>query len=97
MIKQAVMVLVSGCLAISFTAQAGDANAGKSKSENCALCHGENGKDDTPIAGMAEDNFVKAMKAYQSGERNHKKMAKAAKGLSDADIADLAAYYSSMK
>ncbi len=40
---------------------------------------------------MDEGNFTKAMKAYQSGERSHKKMQKAANALSDADLADLAA------
>ncbi len=96
-IKQTVLALAGGCMLMTFSAQAGDASAGKAKSEACAQCHGDNGKDDPPIAGMAEADFTKAMKAYQSGERKNKKMAKAASGLSDADIADLAAYYASLK
>ena len=50
-----------------------------------------------PIAGMAEAGFIKAMKEYQSGERKNKKMAKATTSLSDGDIADLAAYYATLK
>jgi cytochrome c553 len=46
---------------------------------------------------MAEAQFIQAMKEYQSGERKDKKMMKAAKGLSDADLADLAAYYATLK
>lgn len=97
MLKKIVLALASGCMLITFAAQAGDAAAGKAKSENCAQCHGDTGKDDPPIAGKAEADFIKAMKEHQTGARNHKKMAKAVKDLSDADIADLAAYYSSLK
>jgi len=46
---------------------------------------------------MEEAKFIKAMKDYQSGERKNKKMMKAATGLSDADLADLAAYYATLK
>ena len=91
------LALAAGCFAMAFSVHAGDAGAGKTKSENCAQCHGEDGKEDPAIAGMAEENFIKAMKEYQSGVRTHKKMAKAATGLTDADLADLAAYYASLK
>lgn len=97
MIKQVVLALAGGCLAMAFTAQAGDANAGKAKSENCAMCHGDTGKDDPPIAGMDAAKFIQAMKEYQTGVRSHKKMAKATRDLSEADIADLAAYYAALK
>jgi cytochrome c553 len=97
MIRMAALAAAGGCMLLAFSAQAGDASAGKTKSESCAQCHGENGKDDPAIAGMAEADFTKALKAFQSGERKNKKMAKVAAGLSDADIADLAAYYASLK
>lgn len=82
------------------TALAGDAAAGKAKSEACADCHGDDGKgdDETPaIAGMAADKFTAAMAEYKSGARKDAMMAKAAKKLSDEDIANLAAYYASLK
>ena len=97
MIWKATLALAGGCMLIGFQAQAGDASAGKAKSENCAQCHGDNGKEDPPIAGMEEAKFIQAMKAYQTGERKHKKMEKAASGLTDTDIANLAAYYASLK
>jgi cytochrome c553 len=59
-IKQTVLALAGGCMLMTFSAQAGDAGAGKAKSEACAQCHGDNGKDDPPIAGMAEADFTKA-------------------------------------
>lgn len=91
------LVLTASLMLAASSAHAGDPGAGKTKSENCAQCHGENGKDDPAIAGMEEAKFIKAMKDYQSGERKHKKMTKAATGLSDADLADLAAYYATLK
>ena len=49
------------------------------------------------IAGMAELDFVKAMNEYKSGVRTKSKsMNRIAKGLSDDDIANLAAYYATL-
>jgi cytochrome c553 len=81
---------------------AADAAAGKKIAEaDCADCHGDDGKgdDETPaLAGMATDKFTKAMTEYQNGTRTKDaKMAKAAKKLSAAQVADVAAYYGSLK
>jgi cytochrome c553 len=97
MIRNATLAMAAGCLVMAFSAHAGDASAGKAKSENCAQCHGEDGKEDPAIAGMEEAKFIQAMKEYQTGARKHKKMEKAATGLTDADLADMAAYYASLK
>ncbi len=92
-------LFLSGLMLMAFPVQAGDAAAGKAKSEACATCHGDNGKDDPPIAGMHEAAFTAAIKDIRSGARTikNKKMAKAVQDLSDADIANLAAYYSILK
>jgi cytochrome c553 len=97
MITRGVLLLSASLILAVSSAHAGDASAGKAKSENCANCHGDTGKEDPAIAGMDEAKFVQEMKAYQSGERKNKKMMKATAGLSDADIADLAAYYATLK
>lgn len=97
MIKKALLTLMGGLMLMTCSAQAGDAGAGKAKSEACVQCHGDTGKDDPPIAGKAEADFINAMKEYQSGVRKHKKMSKATTSLSDGDIADLAAYYATLK
>jgi cytochrome c553 len=83
-------------------AHAGDAAAGKALAEEgCMDCHGEDGKGDdemSPIAGMSVEAFTKAMKEYQDGTRTKDaKMVKAAKKVGDAEIADLAEYYSTLK
>ena len=81
---------------------AADVAAGKALAEDsCVDCHGDDGKgdeDNPAINGWAVDKFVKAMKEYQDGTRTKsQKMTKSAKKLSDAQIADLAAYFATLK
>lgn len=79
---------------------AGDAQAGKAKAASCAGCHGANGEGVKPnpaLAGMKEDKFVQAMKDYKSGKRANPVMKGMAGGVNDADMANLAAYYASLK
>jgi cytochrome c553 len=101
MISKAILAALGGFLLFASPVYAGDASAGKAKADDCAGCHGDDGKGDkkTPgIAGMAELDFVKAMNEYKSGVRTKsKQMSKIAKGLTDDDVANLAAYYSSLK
>jgi len=68
----------------------------------CAGCHGEDGrgkndKYDAPaLAGMPMPYFTMAMESFRDGERQNDAdgvMRKASKGISDADIESLAAYY----
>jgi cytochrome c553 len=79
---------------------AGDAAAGKSKSATCAACHGANGISPNDIwpnlAGQKEGYLVAQMKAFRDGQRANPMMAPMAAPLSDADIADLAAYYAGL-
>jgi cytochrome c553 len=86
--------------AMSGPAYAGDAGAGEGLAKKCAGCHGANGegkKKNPPIAGLAEDAFIQAMNDYKSGAKDNKAMKRSASKLSDDDIANLAAYYSSLK
>lgn len=82
-------------------AVAGDAAAGKAKSATCAGCHGAAGISAAPnfpnLAGQKEAYLVKQLKDFKSGARKDPMMAGMAAPLSDADIANLAAYYSSLK
>ena len=81
---------------------AADAAAGKALAEeSCADCHGDDGKGDADypaINGMAVDKFTKAMQEYANATRTKSpKMTKEAKKLTAAQIADLAAYYATLK
>lgn len=88
-------------LSIFGIAQAGgDATAGKAKAASCAGCHGANGEGVKPnpaLAGMPEDKFVQAMKDFKSGKRANPVMKSFAGPLSDQDMANMAAYYASLK
>jgi cytochrome c553 len=79
---------------------AGDAAAGKAKSATCAACHGADGISGNDIwpnlAGQKEGYLVAQLKAFRAGERSNPMMSPMAAPLSDADIADLAAYFSSL-
>ena len=79
---------------------AGDAAAGKAKAAGCAACHGANGEGVKPnpkLAGLSEADFTKAMQEYKSGKRANAMMKGIAGGLSDQDVANLGAYYASLK
>lgn len=79
----------------------GDAAAGKQKTATCQGCHGIPGyKTAFPavykvpkLGGQHAGYMVKALQGYKSGERSHPTMRAIAAGLSDKDMADLAAYY----
>ena len=75
----------------------GDAAAGKAKSLACQACHvAIPSSGDTPhLVGQRASYLAKQLKAFKAGDRKNPVMAALAGQLSDADIADLAAYWSS--
>lgn len=87
-------------LAIAAPAHAGDAAAGAKKTTTCIACHGKDGISIAPnypnLACQKEAYLVKALKDYKSGARNDPIMKPMAAPLSDADIENLAAYYSTL-
>lgn len=79
-----------------------DAAAGKKLAQQrCAVCHGVDGLAKMPIAPhLAGENEVyiqTQLKAFRTGKRVHEMMSVVAKELSDDQIADLAAWYASIK
>jgi len=95
-----VAVLAAAAL-ITGEVHAGDALAGKKKTSLCAVCHGVDGIAKNPDApNLAGDNanyIIKQLHAFQNGTRQHEQMSIIAKGLSEEDIGDLAAWYSGLK
>lgn len=86
---------------VSLPAHAADIAAGKSQAIfACAECHGINGisvVDNFPnLAGQKELYLVTQLKAFRTGQRKFPEMNLLARQLSDADIANLAAYFSSL-
>lgn len=100
------MMHVIAAVALSVAAAAvdaadGNATAGQQKTAMCEGCHGIPGyKTAFPsvysvpkLGGQHASYLAKALHAYKSGERSHPTMRAIAAGLSDQDMADLAAYY----
>ena len=79
----------------------GDVAAGQSLSKNCSRCHGESGvptiRSWPLLAGQAPGYVANALKAFKAGLRKNPMMANTSSSLSDADIANLAAFYSAQK
>jgi cytochrome c553 len=99
--KSFFIVLVSVLIFASGTAIAGDVEAGKAKSALCASCHGPAGISLSPLwpnlAGQKEQYLAKQIKAFRDGTRTDAMMAPMVAALSDTDIDNLAAYFSSLK
>ena len=80
---------------------AGDAAAGKGKSMMCSACHGVAGISAVPtypnLAGQKEAYLTKQLQDFKSGKRNDPTMKGMVASLSETDMADLAAYYASLK
>jgi cytochrome c553 len=77
----------------------GDAASGKAKAAPCAACHGADGNSVNPmfpsLTGQHAVYLSKAVRAYRSGARSSNMMPLAMiESLSDADIDDIAAYFS---
>jgi cytochrome c553 len=80
---------------------AGDAVKGREKTQMCEGCHGIEGwRTAFPevyrvprLGGQHAAYLASALKQYKSGDRSHPTMRAIAGSLSDADIANLAAYY----
>jgi len=96
-------VLAAACSASAGAAEGGGARAAENKVAMCQGCHGIDGYRiafpevySVPrLGGQHQAYIVKALQAYKSGTRTNATMRAIAASLSDADMADIAAYYGS--
>jgi cytochrome c553 len=99
--KSLFFTLIASFLTVTATAAmaAGDVSAGKEKAAACAACHGADGNSPTDmfpkIAGQGEGYLYKQLMEFKSGARENAVMASMVASLSEQDMADLAAYFSS--
>ena len=95
------LVIVAGLLTSKLVFAAGDAEAGKAKAAVCATCHGAEGISaisvNPNLAGQVPGYIAAQLSAFKSGERSNAIMAGQTADLSEADMADLDAFYSSME
>ncbi|OON39867.1 cytochrome C554 [Izhakiella australiensis] len=98
------MIVLLSMLISEVALAAGNPQAGEEKSAACRACHGANGKATAAVypdlAGQKEGYLLQALLAYKNGGRSggQAEVMKAfVAGLSDEDMANLAAYYASLK
>ena len=101
-IKGAAKVLLALALASQAdSVLAGDVMAGRQKADRCAACHGLDGlakiAEAPNLAGQNEQYLLAQLTAFKNGARTNEQMSVVVQDLSQADIDDLAAYYSAIE
>jgi cytochrome c553 len=101
MSKPPLLLLLFICGITAAQAQTGDAAAGAQKAWLCSGCHGVPGwRNAYPVyhvprlGGQHAEYLVAALKEYKEKQRAHSTMQAIAAGLSEQDMADLAAFFS---
>lgn len=94
--------LAMGMVVATGVRAGGDAKAGQVKAIPCMGCHAIPGYSNVyptyhvpRVGGQHPEYIVAALKAYKSKERSHPTMQAQASSLSEADMQDIAAYFSS--
>lgn len=99
--KKLALCILGASLSVAPLAMSADIAAGKAKAAICAACHGATGISAIPIypnlAGQKEAYMLKQLKDFKSGKRPDPVMKAQSAMLSDADMANVAAYYASLK
>jgi len=94
------VLVFAAALAAATPAFAQD-NQGRNLAASCAICHGTDGyavsKDMGSLAGLPKDDFVRRMKDYKDGKRPATVMHQLARGYSDAQIEEMAAWFAAQK
>jgi len=96
--KLAIATLILGACLFALNASAdGDAAAGKTKAAVCGACHGVDGNSASAqfpkLAGQNASYIAEQLADFKSGKRVNPIMSGQAKGLSEQDMQDVAAYF----
>ena len=101
--KSALTVLSFGAILAFASTQVlarGNAENGKKKATTCFACHGADGNAVDPqyprLAGQYDAYIQQVLHEYKDGRRNNAIMKGMDAALSDQDIEDVAAYFSSL-
>jgi cytochrome c553 len=101
--RTTLVCLVVAALMLAFgsaAAASGNAAEGAKKAAACEACHGKDGNGIAPnypaLAGQYQDYLEQALHEYKNGRRTNAIMNGMAAPLSDQDIEDLAAHFSSL-
>ena len=75
-------------------------DAGSGLAATCAMCHGTSGHSvggNVPLAGMPKDEMVSKFKAFRSGAMPATVMHQIAKGYTDSQLEQLAAFFAAQR
>ncbi len=88
-------------LLVAAAAHAENEEAGRTRAQVCAVCHGQFGISVDPaapnLAGQPAAYLVEQLRNFRSGKRENPVMSVIAKPLSDEDIDALARWYASIE
>ncbi|MBE1162828.1 c-type cytochrome [Dyella acidiphila] len=98
------LTLLSFGIALALTSApllaGGNIQNGQARAAACVACHGKDGNSVDPqyprLAGQYNEYIQQALHEYKDGRRNNAIMKGFASQLSDQDIEDVAAFFSSM-
>jgi cytochrome c553 len=96
-------LLVAAALAgipLAASAQAPYANTGRDLAATCAICHGTNGTNAggmPNVAGQPKETLARHLRDFRDGKRPATIMHQIAKGLTEAQIEAVAAFWSAQK
>jgi cytochrome c553 len=98
------IVVLGLCTSLTGTAlAAGDPVAGREKATTCLGCHGVPGYTNAyptyrvpKLGGQHAQYLVAAMQAYKAGQRGHDTMHAQISSLSEQDMENIAAWFSSL-
>jgi cytochrome c553 len=94
------IILLMILIIVSTISRAADIEAGQAKAATCAACHGAKGVSNNPewpnLAGQKEAYLRRQIIAFRDGHRQDPMMTSIVQPLTDDDVANLAAYYSTL-
>lgn len=101
MIKLVIVLLFIGSATTQLAFAQGNTAAGQTKAALCATCHGAEGNSELAInpklAGQNAAYIIKQLKDYKAGVRSNPTMSAMVLNLSEEDMEDIAAWYSSQQ
>jgi cytochrome subunit of sulfide dehydrogenase len=91
-----VIVLIAGLLPSTIAVADAAMASGPALANACAACHGPDGRSQGAIPSidnLSAEDFIAALKAFRADARKGTVMNRIAKGVDDAEISAMAAYF----
>jgi cytochrome subunit of sulfide dehydrogenase len=91
-----VIVLIAGLLPSTIAVADAAMASGPALANACAACHGPDGRSQGAIPSidnLSADDFITALQAFRADTRTGTVMNRIGKGVDDAEIAAMAAYF----